>query len=109
MHRDDDLTIAIVLTTVASDSDAMTIARALVEERLAGCVSVGSEMRSVYRWKGEVSTDSERQLVIKTTGDRLAALELRLAALHPYELPEFLVVRGAGSDAYAQWVRDSVG
>ena len=109
MHpEDDDLSIAIVLTTVASESDATTIARALVDERLAACVHVYPEMQSVYQWKGEVSVEAERQLVIKTTGPRLAALELRLAALHPYELPEFVVLRGAASVAYARWVRVSV-
>jgi len=106
--EDDDLSIAIVLTTVASESDATTIARALVDERLAACVHVYPEMQSVYQWKGEVSVDTERQLVIKTTGPRLAALELRLAALHPYELPEFVVVRGAASVAYSRWVGASV-
>jgi periplasmic divalent cation tolerance protein len=64
-------------------------------------------MASVYRWKGRVERDAERQLVIKTTRDRLAALETRLRALHPYELPEFVVVSvDDGSAAYLQWITD---
>jgi periplasmic divalent cation tolerance protein len=101
--------IVLVLTTVADGERADWIARALVEERLAACVNVHGPMTSFYRWKGAVERDAERQLVIKTTRGRLAALEVRLKALHSYELPEFLVVPiESGSDAYLGWVLDSV-
>ncbi len=101
--------IVLVLTTVADGERADWIARALVEERLAACVNVHGPMTSFYRWKGAVERDAERQLVIKTTRGRLEALEVRLKALHSYELPEFLVVPiESGSDAYLGWVLDSV-
>ena len=62
---------------------------------------------STYRWKGKVERDAERQLVIKTTRARVAALEARLRTLHPYELPEFIVLSvESGSDAYLRWVSD---
>jgi periplasmic divalent cation tolerance protein len=102
--------VVLVLTTVAADTDATAIARTLVEEGLAACVNIGAPMTSVYRWKGSIEQDREQQLVIKTTGDRLAALETRLRALHPYELPEFLVLSASGgSTAYLNWIRESVG
>ena len=100
----------LVLTTIGADADAAALARTLVDERLAACVNIGAPMTSVYRWKGTIEQDREQPLVIKTTGDRLVALETRLRALHPYELPEFLVLSASGgSTAYLAWVRESVG
>ena len=97
--------IMLILTTMPDDDRADTVARTLVEERLAACVNVHGPMQSTYRWKGRVEREAERQLVIKTTRERVAPLERRLRALHPYELPEFLVVAAdGGADAYLEWV-----
>ncbi len=99
----------IVLTTWPAKDDPAALARTLVGERLAACVNVWPEMRSTYRWKDNIDTDAERQLVIKTTEGCLVDLEARLIALHPYEVPEFLVVPVAGgSDAYLAWLIDAV-
>ncbi len=101
--------IALVLTTVAADERAEQLARRLVEDRLAACVNLYPPMVSVYRWKGTVERDAERQMVIKTTRDRLEALEAKLRELHSYELPEFVVVSiESGSEAYLSWVREQV-
>ena len=100
----------VVLMTVGSSEEAARIARALVEEHLAACVNVLPVMTSVYRWKREIEQDREQQLVIKTTLDRVGALEARVRELHAYELPEFLVIAAdGGSDGYLAWVRESVG
>jgi periplasmic divalent cation tolerance protein len=97
----------VVLTTMPDDGRADELARALVDERLAACVNVLAPMTSIYRWKGVVEREPERQLVIKTTRDRLSALEARIRALHPYELPEFLVLTvEAASAGYAAWVTE---
>jgi periplasmic divalent cation tolerance protein len=65
-------------------------------------------MTSTFRWKGAIEQDREQQLVIKTTSARVPALEARLRALHPYELPEFLVLPvSTGSDAYLQWIGEN--
>lgn len=100
--------LVLVLTTI-SDARADEVATTLVEERLAACVSVLAPMRSTYRWKGQLEREPERQLLIKTAAARLAALEARLTAIHPYELPELIVIRpdSAGA-AYAAWVLDAV-
>ena len=98
----------VVLTTLGAVTDAVELARTLVEEGLAACVNVLPPMQSVYRWKGAVDVDTEQQLVIKTTSARVAALETRLRALHPYELPEFLVLTADGSTRYLQWITESV-
>ena len=97
--------IMLILTTMPDDDRADTLARTLVEERLAACVNVHAPMQSTYRWKGRIEREAERQLVIKTTREQVAALEHRLRALHPYELPEFLVVAAeGGAAAYLEWV-----
>ena len=94
-----------MLTTIAAEADGAALGRALVDERLAACVNVLPAMTSVYRWKGQVEQDREQQVIIKTTRDRLAALETRIRELHSYELPEFLVIAaGGGSEAYFAWV-----
>jgi len=95
----------IVLTTLPPDRDAAAFARALVEERLAACVNIQPEMESVYRWKDRVEQDRERQIVIKTRVARVDAVIGRIEQLHPYEVPELLVIPVlAGSERYLGWV-----
>jgi periplasmic divalent cation tolerance protein len=101
--------VVLVFSTVPDDETAGQLARTLVDERLAACVNLYSPMSSIYRWNGEVEQAAERQLVIKTTRDRIHALEERLRALHSYELPEFVVVAAeGGSSAYLNWVSEQV-
>jgi len=100
----------LVLTTWPMDADADAFATSLVDERLAACVSVLPPMQSTYRWQGRVEGASERQVVIKTTAAKVAAIEKRLSEIHPYEVPEFLVLAiAAGSPAYLSWLNESVG
>ena len=97
--------IVIVLTTAPDDERAEAWARTLVEERLAACVNIHGPMISFYRWKGVIERDAERQVVIKTTRERVTALRARLRELHSYELPEFVVLSiDDGSDEYVKWV-----
>ena len=99
----------IILTTLGAATDASAFARLLVTDRLAACVNVLPPMTSLYRWKGEIEEDSEQQLVIKTTSGRVAAIEARFRELHPYELPEFIVLNAEASTSYLDWLRESVG
>ena len=97
--------IVLVLTTVPDSDQGEVIARTLVEERLAACVNVLPPMTSIYRWRGVVERETERQMIIKTTQNRVPAVQARLAALHPYEVPEFLVLSVADSSStYFEWV-----
>jgi periplasmic divalent cation tolerance protein len=108
--RTDRVDAILVLTTVGSEDQAITIARALIEDRLAACVNVLPEMTSVYRWEGAVQEDRERQLIIKTTRPALDAVRERVHALHGYDLPEFLVLPvDSGSERYLQWIEESTG
>jgi periplasmic divalent cation tolerance protein len=98
----------VVLTTLPADADAAAFGTALVEERLAACVNLLAPMQSVYRWQGRVDREAERQLVIKTSRQRLDALWERVRTLHPYDIPEFIVLPIVdGSEAYLGWIGDS--
>ena len=97
-----------VCTTLPAGADAAALARTLVGERLAACVSALPGVRSVYRWRGEIAEDEEQQVLIKTVADRVGSLSDRIRELHPYEVPELLVLPVTGGDAaYLEWVRAS--
>lgn len=98
----------IVLTTVSVDADAEQLGRTLVDERLVACVNVLPTMTSIYRWEGAVEQANERQLIMKTTSRRVEELKTRLAALHPYDVPEILVLPIAdGGASYLTWLAAS--
>jgi periplasmic divalent cation tolerance protein len=99
----------VVLTTVGNEEDAVRLAGALVERRLAACVNVLPGVRSIYRWQGALQDDRELLLLVKTTRQRLAAASAAIGELHPYEVPE-IVVLGTEfvSAAYGAWLRDAV-
>lgn len=99
----------IAISTAASLEEAERIASSLVEEHLAACVNLIPQIKSIYRWQGELEESSEVLLIIKTTTACLPALQSTLHSLHSYSVPEFLVLDVAsGSPAYLQWILDSV-
>lgn len=100
----------LALTTIsADDTTTETLARTLVERRVAACVSVLATMQSVYWWQERVEAAAERQLVIKTTRDRVPALKAAIAELHPYEVPELLILDVKdGAESYLRWIGASV-
>ena len=98
--------LALVTCPVAH---AETLARALVEARVAACVNVLPAITSIYRWQDEVSRDEEAILLIKTTAAAFDALRREVLARHPYELPEVIALDVAGGHApYLEWVAASV-
>ncbi len=100
--------VRLVLSTFPNADKAAEVARTLVEEALCACVNLVPAVRSIYRWQGEVSDDSEVLALIKTTSERFPPLADRLRSLHPYEVPEIIaldVVDGAAS--YLAWVAAS--
>ena len=102
------MTALLCLSTCPDADSARRIADALVDARLAACVSVVPGVLSTYRWQGAIERGEEVLLLIKTTHDALPALQARLPELHPYELPELLAVEAAGSPAYLQWIAREV-
>jgi len=97
--------VMFVYATAGDATEALSIGRAVVEERLAACANVIDGMRSVYWWQGAVQEADEAVLVLKTTDDRLGALIARVRALHSYDCPciEALPVV-AGNQGFLDWV-----
>ncbi|NEQ30270.1 MAG: divalent-cation tolerance protein CutA [Leptolyngbya sp. SIO4C5] len=94
----------VVLVTASSETEANTIASALVQERLAACVSL-VPIQSVYRWQGEVQQETEWQLMIKTDLAQFTTLAERVQQLHSYEVPEIIALPiVAGTETYLNWV-----
>jgi periplasmic divalent cation tolerance protein len=95
----------IVLVTAGDEQQAQSIARRLVDERLAACVNIVGPIRSVYRWRDAVADDPEFLLLIKTRASLLSRLERRVIELHSYEVPEVLALApSGGSAAYLGWL-----
>jgi periplasmic divalent cation tolerance protein len=93
---------------MGSETDALGLATTLVDERLAACVNVLPDVRSIYAWQGAVQDESEVLMIIKTTAGRFPELRDRLVGLHPYKLPEVVAVSpAAGHDAYFRWVAEA--
>ena len=109
MSRSPSPQVAVVLTTAPDAETADRLAGRLLEDRLVACASVVPGVRSVYRWEGEVRRDDEVLLMLKTVSGAVQALTDRIAALHPYEVPEVLALPvGAGLEAYLGWVAEEV-
>ncbi len=105
MAADGGGAICVVLMTAPDRETGEALATALVEERLAACANVVPGILSLYWWKGELERDDEALLVVKTAAERVPALRERAVELHPYEVPEFVIlpVQG-GHEPYIQWV-----
>ena len=99
----------LVLVTIPADTDADVFAKDLIAAGVAACVNVLPPMQSIYRWEGEVQSDVERQVFIKTTNAAVPSLWQRIRDLHPYDVPEFIVIPIIdGNEAYLKWVRMNV-
>ena len=102
--------VAVVVLVTGPDAAALaSIAERVVDERLAACVNVVPHVRSVYRWHHDVEATQEALAIMKTTRPAVAALQRRVLDLHPYDLPEFIVLPvESGHPAYLDWVTDSI-
>lgn len=97
----------LVFSTCPEAKTAETIARALVEDRLAACVNILSPLQSIYRWQGSVETAQEVLLLIKIRAADYARVEARICELHPYELPEVIgVPLSNGLPGYLAWLEN---
>ena len=97
----------VVFVTSGSEEEALKIAHALVEERLAACVNLVSPIRSIYRWEGKICDEKEWLLVMKTHMGRFDALEKRVKALHSYSVPEIIALPiVTGSPSYLNWLKE---
>ena len=96
-----------VLTTVATQGEAVALVRTLVERRLVACGTLLPGARSVYRWDDKIADESEVLILLKTRSARIDALEQAFAELHPYKVPELLALPvAAGLERYLTWIAD---
>ncbi|MEO5701086.1 MAG: divalent-cation tolerance protein CutA [Casimicrobiaceae bacterium] len=82
----------LVLTQLPDHATAKALARALVEAKIAACVSIGAPVESLYHWRGQIETATEVPVMVKTQRARYADVETAIRAHHPYELPEIVAV-----------------
>ena len=99
----------IVYTTCGNITEAESIARNLIDNRLAACVNVVPGLLSYYRWQGKVENDTELLLMIKTAGNLIDEVRNALETLHSYDLPEMIVLPIiGGSPNYLEWLEQEV-
>jgi periplasmic divalent cation tolerance protein len=95
----------VVLTTVASDEEAVAFVRELLDRRLIACGTLMPGARSLYRWQGKVADEREVVVMLKTRSARLDSLRTAFAELHPYKVPELLALPvDAGTEKYLEWI-----
>jgi periplasmic divalent cation tolerance protein len=100
----------IVLVTASGEEEAASIARSLVESRLAGCVNIISGVRSIYRWQGKIEDETETLMIVKTRGCLFGELSKKVKELHSYTVPEIISVQvDEGSKDYLDWLDEETG
>jgi periplasmic divalent cation tolerance protein len=97
----------LVVTQMPDRASALTLARSLLDSRVAACVSVGAPVESLYHWRGKIETAQEIPVIVKTRPERYPDVEAAIRAGHPYELPEIVAVPVTdGFAPYLQWIAD---
>ncbi|OGP54816.1 MAG: hypothetical protein A2Y65_12105 [Deltaproteobacteria bacterium RBG_13_52_11] len=95
----------IIFVTAASEQEAASIGRTLVEEGLAACANIIPQIRSIYRWKGKIWDERETLIIIKSMEDLFERIRSRVRELHSYEVPEITAITVDRGDAdYVQWI-----
>lgn len=96
----------VVFSTFPDEATARTICAALVAEGLVACANILPQVTSIYRWQGELKEEGETLAILKLPAGGFPALEERLTALHPYEVPEIVAIPVAAvNPGYLAWVR----
>jgi len=100
----------VVYITAPNEEEGAKIARALVEERLAGCVNIVRPIRSIYRWRENIEDDTETLMIVKTQKRLFESLQKRVRELHSYTIPEIIAVPVVeGSSDYLKWLEEVSG
>ena len=95
----------VIFCTVPNKDDAKKISNAIINENLAACVSTVDKVHSVFSWNGEVCSENEMLLIIKTRRDLFEKIEVVIRALHSYNVPEIIALPViVGSDDYLGWI-----
>jgi periplasmic divalent cation tolerance protein len=100
----------VVLTTVPNVVEAETLARKIIEAKLAACVQISPPIKSFYFWKDEIQADSEHLLLIKTLAERYDELEKFIETNHSYDVPEIVALAAQRvSESYLDWMKEIKG
>ena len=100
----------VVLTTVANEAEPETLARKIVEARLAACVQILPPMKSVYFWENAIQIDHENLLLIKTLREKYSELERFIQTNHSYEVPEIVALSAEQiAENYYGWLKNYLG
>jgi len=102
--------LRLIFSTASSEEQAASIARTLVEERLAACVNIVGPIRSIYRWRDTIEDDREFLMLIKTRATLYIKVEKRIRELHSYEVAEVISTSiDRGSPPYVKWMLETTG
>jgi len=97
--------LVIIFVTAASEQEAASISRTLVEEGLVACANIIPQIRSLYRWEGKIWDEREALIIIKSREDLFERIRSRVKELHSYEVPEITAIKiDEGDSAYLQWI-----
>jgi periplasmic divalent cation tolerance protein len=97
----------VVFITAPNEDEAAKIARAIVEDRLAGCVNIIKNIRSIYRWQGKIEDEPEVLMIVKTQKGLFDLLMKRVKGLHSYSVPEIIALPIVeGSEDYIRWLKE---
>lgn len=97
----------VVFITASSEDEAANIARALVEGRLAACVNIVRNVRSIYSWQGKVEDEPEILMIVKTQKKFFNSLSKKVRELHSYTVPEIIAAPIVeGSEDYLKWLKE---
>jgi len=98
----------VVYITAPNEEEAAKIAKILVEERLAGCVNIIKDIRSIYSWQGKLEDEKEVLMIVKTRLELFSALTSKVKELHSYTVPEIIAMPIAdGSKEYIKWLKEA--
>jgi periplasmic divalent cation tolerance protein len=100
----------VVFITASSEDEAANIAQTLVESKLAACVNIIRNVRSIYRWQGNIEDNAEVLMVVKTRKQHCSSLKEKVKELHSYDVPEVIALPIIeGSKDYLKWLQESTG
>lgn len=102
-------TILLVYCTISNNDESKSIARILIEKKLAACCTIIPAVSSIYCWKGEIEESEESMMLIKTTQRKYEQLEKEIKMIHSYSVPEIIATKlETGSSAYIDWIIECV-
>ncbi|MFH0932806.1 MAG: divalent-cation tolerance protein CutA [Nitrospirota bacterium] len=97
----------VVFITASDEEEAAKIAKALVESRLAGCVNIIKDIRSIYSWQGKIENEKEVLMIVKTQKALFNSLMKKVKELHSYTVPEIIALPIiTGSEDYLKWLKE---